>query len=170
MYPMCVLFGRKMTIQNEIIDLSNVAVNYIKRSCYRNYMALHTSADQQLDLRDFQISAFISQYYYTVNGFQNIQEKVESLRQFKPVNYDIYDLGIETVNGLTTAILIYLQTQYHMFYNNFVQLEQIIRKFIQKQPKLFLDGDGNIIIGLLKKSRYNDNQIQRLREMLKHQI
>ena len=57
-----------------------------------------------------------------------------------------------------------------MFYNNFVQLEQIIRKFIQKQPKLFLDGDGNIIIGLLKKSRYNDNQIQRLREMLKHRI
>lgn len=71
-------------------------------------MALHTSSDKRLELQDYQISAFVNQYYYTVERFRSIQEEIEFLRQFKPIHYDIYDLGIESVDGLTTAILIYL--------------------------------------------------------------
>lgn len=57
-----------------------------------------------------------------------------------------------------------------MFYCNCAQLEQTIRMFVLTQLRLPVDGDKNFIIGLLKKSRYSDRQIQKLKEMLKQQI
>lgn len=73
-------FGQKTTMLNQTIDLSNVAMNYINRKCYRHYMTSYTNVNKDLQLDGSQIGMFVNQYYYVVPGFRSIQEKMQLLR------------------------------------------------------------------------------------------
>ena len=61
-----------MNIPNGTIDLSNVAINYIKKNCYHHYMISHTSVNRSLSLRNNQITEFVNKNYFRVHGFRNI--------------------------------------------------------------------------------------------------